>query len=100
MLKKPRVKRPVKEGHFIRSASTGWWYLRPMLNQTFVICLCLTVVLSPSAAVHLWVKNCKELLPSSYNPERLDQPMEAANWLKNFRITNEKILAQVGKFSL
>ncbi|XP_015684198.1 28S ribosomal protein S29, mitochondrial [Protobothrops mucrosquamatus] len=45
--------------------------------------------------VHLWVKNCKELLPSSYNPERLDQPMEAANWLKNFRITNEKILAQI-----
>ncbi|KAL7978122.1 hypothetical protein Chor_005109, partial [Crotalus horridus] len=44
---------------------------------------------------HLWVKNCKELLPSSYNPERLDQPMEAANWLKNFRITNEKILAQI-----
>ncbi|ETE58390.1 28S ribosomal protein S29, mitochondrial, partial [Ophiophagus hannah] len=44
---------------------------------------------------HLWVKNCKELLPSSYNSERLDQPVEAANWLKNFRTTNGKFLAQI-----
>ncbi|XP_063172880.1 small ribosomal subunit protein mS29 isoform X2 [Candoia aspera] len=44
---------------------------------------------------HLWVKNCKELLPSSYNNERFDQPMEAANWLKNFRITNGRILTQI-----
>ncbi|XP_058015887.1 small ribosomal subunit protein mS29 isoform X2 [Ahaetulla prasina] len=44
---------------------------------------------------HLWVKNCKELLPSSYNSERLDQPVEAANWLKNFRITNGEVLSQI-----
>uniref|UniRef100_A0A8C5SYN2 Small ribosomal subunit protein mS29 n=1 Tax=Laticauda laticaudata TaxID=8630 RepID=A0A8C5SYN2_LATLA len=44
---------------------------------------------------HLWVKNCKELIPSSYNNERLDQPVEAANWLKNFRTTNGKLLAQI-----
>lgn len=41
------------------------------------------------------MKNCKELLPSSYNKERLDQPLEASTWLKNFKITNERFLKEV-----
>lgn len=44
---------------------------------------------------HLWVKNCKELLPSTYNTSRLDQPIQASNWLRNFRITNESFLSKV-----
>uniref|UniRef100_H3A6H2 Small ribosomal subunit protein mS29 n=1 Tax=Latimeria chalumnae TaxID=7897 RepID=H3A6H2_LATCH len=44
---------------------------------------------------HLWVKNCKELMQSSYNKSRFDQPMEASVWLKNFKITNEHFLKQV-----
>lgn len=44
---------------------------------------------------HLWVKNCKELLPSSYNNSRFDQPIEASNWLRNFRVTNEHFLSKL-----
>ncbi|XP_063001933.1 small ribosomal subunit protein mS29 [Elgaria multicarinata webbii] len=44
---------------------------------------------------HLWVKNCKELLPSSYNKERFDQPLEASTWLKNFKTTNEHFLKEI-----
>lgn len=44
---------------------------------------------------HLWVKNCKELLPSSYNESRFDQPLQASNWLRNFRITNEHFLSKI-----
>lgn len=44
---------------------------------------------------HLWVKNCKELMQSSYNQARFDQPVEASTWLRNFKITNEKFLKQV-----
>ncbi|XP_029360596.1 small ribosomal subunit protein mS29 [Echeneis naucrates] len=44
---------------------------------------------------HLWVKNCKELLPSSYNTSRFDQPLQAAEWLHNFRTTNEKFLSKI-----
>uniref|UniRef100_A0A3Q3W8L3 Small ribosomal subunit protein mS29 n=1 Tax=Mola mola TaxID=94237 RepID=A0A3Q3W8L3_MOLML len=44
---------------------------------------------------HLWVKNCKELLPSSYNPSRFDQPFQATEWLRNFRITNEHFLSKI-----
>ncbi|XP_053133229.1 28S ribosomal protein S29, mitochondrial [Hemicordylus capensis] len=44
---------------------------------------------------HLWVKNCKELLPSSYKKERLDQPIEASSWLKNFKLTNERFLKEI-----
>ncbi|XP_072404918.1 small ribosomal subunit protein mS29 isoform X2 [Chiloscyllium punctatum] len=44
---------------------------------------------------YLWVKNCKELMPSSYNQARFDQPMEASIWLKNFKITNERFLKQL-----
>ncbi|NXH09456.1 RT29 protein, partial [Bucco capensis] len=44
---------------------------------------------------HLWVKNCKELLQSSYNKERLDQPLEASFWLKNFKASNEHFLREI-----
>uniref|UniRef100_A0A669QVY4 Small ribosomal subunit protein mS29 n=1 Tax=Phasianus colchicus TaxID=9054 RepID=A0A669QVY4_PHACC len=44
---------------------------------------------------HLWVKNCKELLQSSYNKERLDQPLQASFWLRNFRTTNESFLKEI-----
>lgn len=44
---------------------------------------------------HLWVKNCKELLPSSYNTSRFDQPLQATEWLRNFRITNEPFLSKI-----
>ncbi|KAM6166981.1 small ribosomal subunit protein mS29 isoform 2-T2 [Erethizon dorsatum] len=44
---------------------------------------------------HLWVKNCQELLRSTYNKQRFDQPLEASTWLKNFKITNESFLSQI-----
>ncbi|XP_071325630.1 small ribosomal subunit protein mS29 [Trachinotus anak] len=44
---------------------------------------------------HLWVKNCKELLPSSYNTSRFDQPLQAVEWLRSFRTTNEKFLSKI-----
>lgn len=46
-------------------------------------------------AAHIWVKNCKELLPSSYNNARFDQPLQANDWLRNFRTTNENFLSKV-----
>uniref|UniRef100_W5MH32 Small ribosomal subunit protein mS29 n=1 Tax=Lepisosteus oculatus TaxID=7918 RepID=W5MH32_LEPOC len=54
---------------------------------------------SPSLPVslpaHLWVKNCRELLPSSSRPSRFDQPIQASQWLRNFRVTNERFLSQI-----
>ncbi|XP_006153456.1 28S ribosomal protein S29, mitochondrial isoform X2 [Tupaia chinensis] len=44
---------------------------------------------------HLWVKNCRELLQSTYNKQRFDQPLEASTWLKNFRTANERFLNQI-----
>ncbi|XP_032938583.1 28S ribosomal protein S29, mitochondrial isoform X1 [Catharus ustulatus] len=44
---------------------------------------------------HLWVKNCKELLQSSYNKDRLDQPLQASVWLKNFKASNERFLQEI-----
>ncbi|XP_025970904.2 small ribosomal subunit protein mS29 [Dromaius novaehollandiae] len=44
---------------------------------------------------HLWVKNCRELMQSSYNKERLDQPLQASFWLKNFKTTNERFLKEI-----
>ncbi|MEE6508704.1 hypothetical protein FKM82_022517 [Ascaphus truei] len=44
---------------------------------------------------HILVKNCKELIPSSYNKDRFDQPLEASTWLKNFRTSNENFLRQI-----
>ncbi|NXW51685.1 RT29 protein, partial [Nyctiprogne leucopyga] len=44
---------------------------------------------------HLWVKNCRELMQSSYNKERLDQPLQASFWLKNFKTSNERFLHEI-----
>lgn len=44
---------------------------------------------------HRWVKNCKELLQSSYNSARFDQPLQATEWLRNFRTTNEPFLSKI-----
>lgn len=44
---------------------------------------------------HLWVKNCQELLQSTYNKQRFDQPLEASTWLRNFKTTNERFLSQI-----
>ncbi|XP_074836982.1 small ribosomal subunit protein mS29 isoform X2 [Carettochelys insculpta] len=44
---------------------------------------------------HLWVKNCRELMQSSYNQERFDQPLEASAWLKNFKTSNEHFLKEI-----
>ncbi|KFO24910.1 28S ribosomal protein S29, mitochondrial isoform X2 [Fukomys damarensis] len=44
---------------------------------------------------HIWVKNCRELLQSTYNKQRFDQPLEASTWLKNFKTTNERFLSQI-----
>ncbi|MBZ3877257.1 28S ribosomal protein S29, mitochondrial [Sciurus carolinensis] len=44
---------------------------------------------------HLWVKNCRDLLQSTYNKQRFDQPLEASTWLKNFKTANERFLGQI-----
>uniref|UniRef100_A0AAY4AMC0 Small ribosomal subunit protein mS29 n=1 Tax=Denticeps clupeoides TaxID=299321 RepID=A0AAY4AMC0_9TELE len=44
---------------------------------------------------HLWVKNCKELLPSSSRPSRFDQPVQASQWLQNFKVTNDHFLSKI-----
>uniref|UniRef100_A0A8C5PHW1 Small ribosomal subunit protein mS29 n=1 Tax=Leptobrachium leishanense TaxID=445787 RepID=A0A8C5PHW1_9ANUR len=44
---------------------------------------------------HTLVKNCKELMPSSYKDNRIDQPMESSTWLKNFKASNEHFLKQI-----
>ncbi|KAM9294716.1 small ribosomal subunit protein mS29 [Gastrophryne carolinensis] len=44
---------------------------------------------------HLLVKNCKELMASSYDKRRYDQPLEASDWLKHFKASNERFLTQI-----
>ncbi|XP_037681725.1 28S ribosomal protein S29, mitochondrial isoform X2 [Choloepus didactylus] len=44
---------------------------------------------------HHWVKNCRDLLQSTYNKQRFDQPLEASTWLKNFKTANERFLSQI-----
>ncbi|XP_020847245.1 small ribosomal subunit protein mS29 isoform X2 [Phascolarctos cinereus] len=44
---------------------------------------------------HCWVKNCRDLLKSTYNKERYDQPLKASTWLKNFKTSNEQFLNQI-----
>lgn len=70
------------------------------IKSPFMPCqYCCIVCLSSSVLylypAHIWVKNCKELLPSSYNKARFDQPLEANNWLRNFKTTNENVLSKV-----
>lgn len=61
-------------------------------NTEYVIRNCSTSLCSTA---HRWVKNCKELLPSSYNTSRFDQPLQATEWLRNFRTTNQHFLSKV-----
>lgn len=42
-----------------------------------------------------WVRASRELLPSSYNAERLDQPLEASTWLGYFKTTNHQFLNRI-----
>ncbi|XP_064152468.1 28S ribosomal protein S29, mitochondrial [Anguilla rostrata] len=44
---------------------------------------------------HLWVKNCSELHPSAFHSSRYDQPIQAVQWLRNFRVTNEHFLSKI-----
>ncbi|XP_069506116.1 small ribosomal subunit protein mS29 isoform X2 [Ambystoma mexicanum] len=44
---------------------------------------------------HILVKNCKEIMQSSYHKDRLDQPLEASTWLKSFKTINERFLKQI-----
>uniref|UniRef100_A0A7N4NKT5 Small ribosomal subunit protein mS29 n=1 Tax=Sarcophilus harrisii TaxID=9305 RepID=A0A7N4NKT5_SARHA len=44
---------------------------------------------------HSWMKNCPDLLQSTYNKERYDQPVKASTWLKNFKTSNEQFLNQI-----
>ncbi|XP_032090339.1 28S ribosomal protein S29, mitochondrial isoform X2 [Thamnophis elegans] len=91
----------LKHTNFSHPAVRYLLYGEKSTGKTMVLCHAVhycarqnwVIVHIPDA--HLWVKNCKEMLPSSYNTERLDQPVEAANWLKNFGITNGKVLAQI-----
>ncbi|NWZ38989.1 RT29 protein, partial [Brachypodius atriceps] len=54
-----------------------------------------TLGLGATWGTHLWVKNCKELLQSSYKKDRLDQPLQASVWLKNFKSSNERFLQEI-----
>lgn len=78
-------------------AAHSWWWGKVTQQQVFVqkcntylICVSL-----PDNTAHIWVKNCRELLPSSYNTSRFDQPLQAVEWLRNFRTTNEHFLPKV-----
>ncbi|KAK7878849.1 hypothetical protein WMY93_030875 [Mugilogobius chulae] len=44
---------------------------------------------------HRWVKNCKELHQSSFKSARFDQPLQATEWLRCFKITNEHFLSKI-----
>lgn len=80
------VKLPAHNSH--------WWSVVSVYPPTSSASyLCMRVFLFTTA--HIWVKNCKELLPSSYNTARFDQPLQATEWLRNFRITNKNFLSQV-----
>lgn len=63
--------------------------------QKYKKCLLSSIFFFFNNTAHIWVKNCKELLPSSYNSSRFDQPLQATEWLRNFRITNEHFLSKV-----
>lgn len=78
---RPAAKHPLLCTMLLRAKSTGEAQQKPA-----------RFLLLPA---HLWVKNCRELLQSSYNKERLDQPLQASSWLKNFKTSNERFLKEV-----
>ena len=47
--------------------------------------------------VFSWVHSRSELRPSPRLPGCYDQPVEASNWLKNFRAANSEFLGQVSQ---
>lgn len=67
-----------------------------ILKIANIVNICsLPFLVSLYTVAHLWVKNCSELLPSSSRPGRFDQPIQASQWLKNFKITNDHFLTKV-----
>ncbi|XP_068616086.1 small ribosomal subunit protein mS29 [Brachionichthys hirsutus] len=65
------------------------------LCHTIHFCMRQGWLVLPVPDAHLWVKNCKELLPSSYKTSRFDQPLQATDWLRNFRVTCEPFLSKI-----
>lgn len=77
-------------------ARTRWWAPLTLIQSKCTVMWSLeSDVAMMFFIAHLWVKNCKELLPSSSRPSRFDQPIQASQWLKNFKITNERFLSKV-----
>nr|DBA13795.1 TPA: hypothetical protein GDO54_004835 [Pyxicephalus adspersus] len=76
-------------------------YGKPGTGKSLILCHILhychsqgwLIVHLPDA--HFLVKNCKELMISSYNKDRYDQPLEASAWLKHFKASNEQFLSQI-----
>ncbi|XP_018420737.1 PREDICTED: LOW QUALITY PROTEIN: 28S ribosomal protein S29, mitochondrial [Nanorana parkeri] len=91
----------LKKTDFSQPAVRYVLYGKPGTGKSLILChvlhFCHTqgwlMVHLPDA--HLLVKNCKELMASSYNKERYDQPLEASAWLKHFKVSNEQFLSQV-----
>lgn len=65
------------------------------LNHTVHFCYTQGWLVLHIPDAHRWVKNCKELHQSSFNSARFDQPLQATEWLRNFRITNEPFLSKI-----
>ncbi|XP_057396198.1 28S ribosomal protein S29, mitochondrial isoform X4 [Balaenoptera acutorostrata] len=80
------VRRPALELlHYLKNTN----FAHPAVRYVFYFC-------SPKfKRSHLWVKNCRDLLQSTYNKQRFDQPLEASTWLKNFKTANEHFLSQI-----
>uniref|UniRef100_A0A663M791 Small ribosomal subunit protein mS29 n=1 Tax=Athene cunicularia TaxID=194338 RepID=A0A663M791_ATHCN len=70
--------------HPVPPNSYNYFYFKKNTKQTFIL-----------LTAHLWVKNCRELMKSSYKEERLDQPLQASVWLKNFKASNERFLKEI-----
>ncbi|KAM9805426.1 28S ribosomal protein S29, mitochondrial [Syngnathus typhle] len=91
-LKETDMSKPVQRYMFYGLKGGG-----KTLSLCHVVHFCFTqgwlVLHIPDA--HSWVKNCKELLRSSFNASRLDQPLQATEWLRNFKITNEPFLSKL-----
>uniref|UniRef100_A0A2I3FYH4 Small ribosomal subunit protein mS29 n=1 Tax=Nomascus leucogenys TaxID=61853 RepID=A0A2I3FYH4_NOMLE len=90
------VRKPALELlHYLKNTNFAYPAVRYLL--CILSCLfCLACFLLPLFfKAHLWVKNCRDLLQSSYNKQRFDQPLEASTWLKNFKTTNEHFLNQI-----
>lgn len=91
----------LKKTDFSRPVARYVLYGKPGTGKSLILCHVLhychsqgwLIVHLPDA--HLLVKNCKELMMSSYNTQRYDQPLEASFWLKHFKASNEPFLSQI-----